>query len=240
MRIHRLLVASTAAAASLVLVCAPQASAYDREAYAYAASHMIERSDIPKVLGSYAPEITFNVNPGFANVVCGVPTSVPGAEEKEVKLKKPLLEFAGNYYSPKGTGPSVQVVVLQYSGATTASAAFDALKRDAKQCTGTGSINWTDDDGTTTTYSTAVSNSVVPGVSVVGVDSISVTLNNLTESAPAGSAYVNDAYTVYTLVNDAILQTSYYVNGSKNTTKEQRKATNEVAFNAVSRWLGVS
>jgi hypothetical protein len=239
MRASRTLTAIAAVAVS-VLVVAPTASAYDREAYEYAAGHMIERSDIPKVLGSYAPDLTFNVNPGFANVVCGVPTSVPGAEDKEVKLKKPLLEFAGNYYSPKGTGPSVQVVVLQYSGATAASAAFDALKRDAKQCTGTGSINWTDEEGNTTTYSTAVSNSVVPGVSVVGVDSISVTLNNLTESAPAGSSYVNDAYTVYTLVNDAILQTSYYVNGSKNTTKEQRKATNEVAFNAVSRWLGVS
>lgn len=238
MRTPRLLVASLIGTAALAFVCAPQASAYDRETYAYAASHMIERSDIPKVLGPMGPELTFNVNPGFANSVCGIPTSDPGVEGKEIRLTKPQLEFAGNYYSQKGTGPSVQVVVLKYSGATTAIKAFDALKRDVKQCTGTGSINWTDEDGNTTTYSTEVSNAVVPGVSVVGVESISVTLNNLTESAPEDSTYVNDAYTVYSLVNDVIIQTSYYMNGSKNTTKEQRKATNQVAFNAVSRWVG--
>lgn len=238
MRTPRLLAAFSAAAAALALVCAPQAAAYDREAYAYAASHMIERSDIPKALGSMGPDLTLNVNPGFANVVCGIPTSDPGVEGEEIRLTKPTLEFAGNYSTPKGTGPSVQVVVLQYGTDDRAIKAFDRLRTDIKKCTGTGSITWTDDDGNTTTYSTEVSNAVVPGVSVVGVESVSVTLNNLTESAPDDSVYINDAYTVYTLVGDVIIQTSYFVNGSTNTTKQQRKAVNQMAFNAVSRWVG--
>lgn len=238
MRTPRLLAAAAAAAAALALVCAPQAAAYDREAYAFAAAHMIESSDIPKVLGDFDPAMSFNAGMGVKTYLCYLRSSNPDAAGTDVLVGRPQLQYSG-YYSPsKGPQVSVGVRVLQFGSAGEAIEAFDELKAQARKCKGAGSSTWTDDNGTKTTSAWKVVNSVVPQVTVAGVPSIGITQDNLSVSSDGGQPSASDSYTVYTLVNDVILSTSYDAGGTTNTTKEQRKATNQVAFNAVSRWVG--
>jgi hypothetical protein len=43
---------------------------------------------------------------------------------------------------------------------------------------------------------------------------------------------------VYTLVNDVIINTSRYTGSELNMSTRERRAVNQVAFNAVTRWLG--
>jgi hypothetical protein len=238
MRSVRLLGLLTVTALGTSMMLAPQAAAYDREAYSYAASHMIQRSDIPMALGDFRSGLNFNGMEGLRVSVCAVPQSDSSQEQQQVMMARPAMDFTGSYFSAKDDGPVLEVSVRQYPTATKAIKAFDALKKNIKRCTGTGSSSWTDEDGVTATYSTQVSNAVVPGVTVVGVESLSVTQNNLSQSAPADADFINDSYSVFTLVNDVILQTSYNAFGSQDPTKAQRKAVDQVAFNAVGRWVG--
>ncbi len=48
---------------------------------------------------------------------------------------------------------------------------------------------------------------------------------------------MNDSYSVYSLVDDVIIQTQFYANTNDNLTTKQRKAVNQLAFNAETRWL---
>lgn len=237
MRLRPVLAVAAAAALVPVLI-APAASAYDRDAYEFAAGHMIDRTDIPKALGDFDARLNFGANPGFNTFLCYLPSSDPDSNGKDVKIGKSKYQFSGNYGSKKESGPNITVSVLQYANSSDAIKGFNALKTQSKKCNGTGSSTWTDDDGTQYTNSWNVSTSTVPGVSVVGVDSIGITQDNLSTNSNSDDKYLNDNYNVYTLVNDAIIQTSYYSNGTKNLTTAQRKAVNQVAFNAITRWVG--
>lgn len=234
----RPVLAAAAAAALLPVVLAPAASAYDREAYEYAAGHMIARTDIPKALGAFDTRLNFGANPGFNTFLCYLPSSDPNANGTDVKIGKSKYQFSANYSAKKDNGPSVGVQVLQYANSTEAIKGFNALKTQSKKCNGAGSTTWTDDDGTEYTNSWNVSTSNVPGVSVVGVDSIGITQDNLSTNSTSEDKFLNDNYTVYSLVNDVIIQTSYYANGPQNLTTAQRKAVNQLAFNAVGVWVG--
>ncbi|HAN70331.1 MAG TPA: hypothetical protein DCQ36_01900 [Actinobacteria bacterium] len=239
MRASRTLTAIAAVAAS-VLVVAPTASAYDREAYEYAAGHMIERSDIPKVLGDFDESLGFSAGLGVRTYLCYLPSSTPDAAGTDVQVGRPQLQYSGFYSPSKGPQVFVVVRVLQFGSAGVAIKGFEALKTQSRKCKGAGSTTWTNDDGTETTSSWRVATSVVPQVTVAGVPSIGITQDNLSVSSDGGKPSASDNYTVYTLVNDVILSTSYEGGSTTNMTKDQRKATNQVAFNAVSRWLGVS
>lgn len=234
----RPVLAVAAAAALLPVLVAPAASAYDREAYEYAAGHMIDRTDIPKALGDFDARLNFGASPAYNTFLCYVPSPEPDSEGLDVKIGKSKYQFSANYNAKKDNGPSVSVVVSQFASATDAIKGFNELKAQSKKCNGTGSTTWTDDDGTQYTNSWNVSTSTVPGVAVVGVASIGITQDNLSTNTGSDDKYLNDNYNVYTLVNDAIIQTSYYSNGTKNLTTAQRKAVNQVAFNAVGAWLG--
>lgn len=225
------------AALSTTVVAAPQALAYDRDAYEYAAGHMIDAKDIPKALGEFAPDLTFNGNTGFRTNLCYVPSEKPDDDGKRIDIGRSSLEFTGFYNSKKASGPNLQVQVLTYKNADTAIKAFERLKSRAKGCNGAGSTTWTDDTGVTTTYSWNVSTSSVPGVAVAGVPSIGITQDNLSESTGSANNDLDDNYTVYSLVDDAIISTAIFANDSKNLTTAQRKAVNQTAFNAITEWL---
>ncbi len=234
----RIVAGSLVTAAVAALVTAPQAQAYDREAYAFAASHMIERSDIPKVLGDFDETLGFSAGLGMRTYLCYLQSSTPDSTGTDVLAGKPQLQYSG-YYSPsRGPQVSVSVQVLQFGSADEAIRGFETLKTQSRKCKGAGSKTWTNSDGTKTTSSWRVATSVVPQVTVAGVPSIGITQDNLSVSSKGGNPSADDNYTVYTLVNDVILATSYNGGSTTNTTKEQRKAVNQVAFNAVSRWVG--
>lgn len=237
MRPASITVLATVAAVSTTIAAAPQALAYDRDAYEYAAGHMIAESDIPRVLGDFDARLTFSAMPGYKTFLCYLPSEDPNDNGTDISIGKASSHYTAGYGSKKDTGPSVQVQVLEYKNANTAIKAFQTLKSQADKCSGTGSTSWTDDDGSTSTDSWAVSTSTVPGVAVAGVASIGITQDNLSTSSTSDDKYLNDNYTVYSLVDDAIISTAYFVNGPENMTKGQRKAVNQVAFNAISEWL---
>lgn len=238
MKTRRILTTTVVAAAAVTMIAGP-AMAYDRDAYGHAASSMIERSDIPKTLGEFQKMLGFSAYAGGDKLfVCDVPQADPNASDVSVSIPGSKYVFAGSYQGKgKNDAPSVDVSVNQYKNAEDAIAAFDDLKKKIKKCTGTGSNTWTDEDGTTTTYSTEVTNGVVPAVTTTGVESLFVSNNSLSESKPGDSKFVNDQYTVLSLVDDTIIQTTYFSNTNNNMTTKQRKAVNQVAFNAETRWL---
>lgn len=237
MRTSRVLSAA-AAVALLVGVAAPVAHAYDREAYEYAAGHMLDRSDIPKNLGSFDPVLRFNAGPGYKSSLCYVPSGEEGNPGTDIFMAKGQRQYTGSYDTGKDDGVNVTVQVTEYASATAAIKAFEGVKKQAKKCTGTGSSTYTSDDGTVYTSSWNVSNAAVPMVTVVGVESISITQDNLSTNSTSDEAYLNDNYSVYSLVDDAILETTYYSNSTKSMTEAQRKSVNQVAFDAVGRWVG--
>lgn len=236
MRTSVALITATTVAAGALALAAP-ASAYDRDAYGYAAAHMIESSDVPRALGTMKRTLDFNAYANIgANFLCDVPQSDAQAPDRLVKFPASRYSFSGSYGGRGSDAPSIEVTVLQYDSSTAAIRAFDSLRKDIRSCTGTGSNTWTGEDGTTTTYSTEVFNGVVPLVTVTGVESVFVNSNSLSVSTPGDSRDVNDQYSVVTLVDDVIIQTQFYAN-SNNLTTRQRKAVNQVAFNAVTRWV---
>lgn len=236
MRASRI-IATIAAGAATALALAPAAAAYDREAYTYAAGHMIERSDIPKTLGAFDSRLNFTASPGTPVFLCYLPAPADQAGT-DVKIGRSSYQFSANYSATSSLDQSVEVQILQYSSATTAISAFDKLRAQAKKCSGTGSSSFVDEDGNQYQNSWQVSTSSVPSVAVVGVASIGITQDNLSTNSASDDKLVNDNYSVYSLVNDVIIKTSYYSNGSKNPTAAQRKAVNQVAFNAIGRWVG--
>lgn len=237
MRLIRTTAVAASAALAVAIASAPQAAAYDRDAYEYAAGHMIDVTDIPKVLGDFDARLSFSASPGNRVFLCYVPSEDPNDDGKDISVGKPFRQYSANYDAKKETGPSVQVQVLEYATATAAIKAFGGLKTKARGCNGTGSTTWTNDDGTTSTNSWNVTTSTVPGVAVVGVASIGITQDNMSTSSDSDDRYVNDNYVVYSLVNDAIISTSYFANGTTNLTKQQRRAVDQVAFNAITEWL---
>lgn len=238
MTIRRLL-ATTVAAAAVTTLAAGPALAYDRDAYSNAAGSMIERSDIPKVLGEFKKNLGFSAFAGGDKIfVCDVPQADPNAPDVVVYMPGSKYTFNGSYQGKGKNDPvTIAVDVNQYASASDATDAFDTLKKNIKKCTGSGSNTWTDEDGKTTTYSTELSNGVVPAVTTTGVESLFISNNSLQETTPGDSRFLNDDYSVYSLVDDVIIVTEYSSNTNANLTTKQRKAVNQVAFNAETRWL---
>lgn len=233
------LVAVGSVLASGVALAAP-AQAYDKDAYSYAASHMIERSDIPAVLGDFKPTLSFGAGPGsFPSYLCYVASTTPNTEGTEQRFPSGRYQYSASYNGKgKEPRPSIGVTVNQYASAEKAIKAFNVAKKVAKNCTGTTSDSWTDPDtGTVSQYSTLLTNGVVPEVTTTGVESIFISSNNLSESFPGGTPQINDNYTVVSLLDDVVLVTQYYMNSTTNITTKQRRAVDQVAFNAETAWL---
>ena len=231
--------ACLAVAAASIAFAGP-ASAYDKDAYAYAAGHMIDRSDIPPELGVYKKAMGFNAfTSTFDLNLCSVPNADPNAPSRDYTYPSGRYQFSAEYDTRDEEGPSTMVTVNQYASAEKAIRAFDKATSRIKGCEGTGSSTWTDPaTGAVTTYSTQITNGVVPAVTTTGVESLFVSSDNLSATVPGDSKFINDTYTVLSLVDDVVIVTSFYANGNDNLTTKQRKAVNQVAFNAETAWLG--
>lgn len=222
------LVAAGAAALIAVGMAGP-AQAYDRDTYSYAASHMIGHKDIPTSL-NVKKGASFTANPSFGkNYLCSDDT-------KSVEYPGGVYQFSMAYEGRKNSG--VTVNVYQYASSTKAIKAFEALQSALKQCEGTASGSQTFDDGSTDSWSNLTTTGKVPMVTVAGVQSLFQNQNyDDVTTGEYGGRYTSDSYSVYTLVGDSIITTNYYTGSELNMTTKQRKAVNQVAFNAVTRWL---
>lgn len=215
------------AAASLVAL-APAATAYDADRYSYAAGHMIQPSDIPASL-QIKPGMNFNANPNSDKVwLCSKGSGwrgFPGGTDV----------FYANYTGKGSSGLSMSESVMQYDTFTSAQKAFASLKKELKKCDGKASGTESYEDGSSEQWSRLTTSGSVPMVTVVGVESQFLNVNYT--NASGTSTYSSDNYQVFTLVNDVIITTSYYTGNELNIDTATRKQINQVAFNAVSRWL---
>lgn len=224
--------AATAGIAVSVGVAAP-AQAYDSDAYACAAGHMLKTVDLPASLGDFGRNMNFNA----AQTGSRIPLCYIG--DKDYTAPGGRFTFGANFYeNAKGAdGNSLSQAVTQYASAEKAISAFDALKTTIRNCKGTTSQTWSDPDGTSQTSSSLTTNGKVPGVTEVGVESVFVNQNSLSTSTDAPDRYASDTYTVYTLLNDVIISTSYSTGNLENIPTKQRARINQVAFTAIDRWL---
>lgn len=227
----------TAAALTLGLsaITAPAAQASERserEATAYAVMHMPSTKAIPKALGTYRTNFFSASSNGERIYLCDL-------EQKSATVKGGKYTFSASYRSVKRDGPGyVTINVWQYGNATNAIKGFNAIKKAAKQCRGSNTQTFTEDGGSTSTYSHNLSNGTVPSVSVVGVPSIFINSDYAyTSSEPVGNSK-SDNYTVYTLVGDVVIGTTYGTSASSSLSAAERKAANQLAFNAVGAWVG--
>lgn len=227
-------IAATLATVALIGVgIATPAHAYDRELYAYAAGHMVGVSDIPASLkvrkGAY-----FSAYPARGRTyLC----QDPGRSNESVEFSGGDYGFAVNYQG-RGRDGGVGVTVMQYASSQKAIAAFEEVKQGLGKCAGAANGQETSDDGSTDTWSRLTTTGTVPLVTIAGVPSVFINQNY--EDVVAGeypSQYTSDSYNVYTLVNDVIINTNHYTGSELNMSTKERRAVNQVAFNAVTRWL---
>lgn len=224
-----------AATAAVSIVAATPAQAYDKDAYVYAAGHMLQSRDIPAGLGDFGTSMNFNASSGSNIYLCYL-------NSKDIQAKPKSSNIFGAFFNEDfkgGAGNSLSQTVYQYSSATKAISAYEAVTKAIKGCTGTTSNSWTDDEtGVTQTSTSLTTNGKVPSVTEVGVVSVFVNTNYLTTSSDGKDKYSSDSYTVYSLVNDVILATTYSTGNTENIPTKQRKLVNQVAFDGISRWLG--
>jgi hypothetical protein len=224
--------AACIAVAASIAVASP-AHAYDADAYAYAAGHMLKTGDLPAALGDFGPGMDFSASQPTGKVfLCFI-------GEKQYSIPGGRFSFGASFYERRKdvVGNGLIQTVAQYASAEKAISAFEALQKSIKNCKGTTSQTWTNDDGSVQTSSSLTTNGRVPGVTEVGVESLFVNQNYLTTSTSVQNRYASDTYTVYTLLNDVIISTSYTTGNLENIPTKLRAKVNEVAFTAIDRWL---
>lgn len=228
------LLASGALVASAV--AAPAAVAYDKSGYAYAASHLVTTKQIPKVLGVYRANPGFNVDPDNSGIyLCYVSDT-----DSDVRVKAKNVNYSSFYRNAnRNSSKSVSTNVYEFRSNQVAIAAFRSLEREAKKCIGTSNSSYQDDDsGVTYTWSSTKTNGKVPAVTVTGVASVFINIDYINGSSDREGQDLSDSYSVFTLVNDVILQTNYSIGNAAQLTAAERKGAHQLAFNNVTAWLG--
>lgn len=230
----RTVIATSTAAFAFVAASAVPASAYDPEAYSYAAGHMITPKDVVKPLKVNSAGY-FSAGPDSSSFLCrkdGKDVSVPRGESR----------YSIEYNAEDSKRPSVSVTVQQFSSSTKAISTFNKFKKAATTCAGatSGSDSWGGEDGTPVVeqWSSLTTTGKVPLVTIVGVPSFFINTNYEQVISDNASRFSSDNYAVYTLLNDVIISTSFSSGSELNITPAQRKAVNQTAFNAVDAWIG--
>lgn len=222
---------AAAAAFTITAVAAPAAQAYDAEAFSYAAGHMLQEKEVPASIG-LSDTMSFNASNAGEFYLCR-------KGDKDLMINAGVNTFNAGYDSKKGVEGGLNITVNQYASSTSAIKAFGKLKKTLTTCAGAAGDTQTFDDGTTDTWARLTTTGSVPAVTITGVPSLFLNANYTDVASGAeGSEYTSDTYTVYTLVDDVIISTNYYTGSELNLPTKKRKAINQVAFDAVSAWLG--
>lgn len=230
MRRRTLVSAAVVTAALAVSIPAP-AQAYDVDAYVHAAGHMLRTSDVPKGLGDFGSNMGFYANSGpVAFGVCSTDTA-------QNVIRGGTMQAGALFSNNTDEGNSLSETVLVFSSNSAAIKAFNRAKAGVKPCLGTQSGSWSDDSGTTYTYSSTTTTGSVPKVTVTGVPSFFLNTDHIDGSSDSSSTSKRDSYTVYTLVGDTIIATSYNRADDSNVSTALRQKVNQAAFTAVTRWV---
>jgi hypothetical protein len=225
-------VLATTVIAASALAAAPAAVAYNKDAYAYASSRMVEAKDIPKALGTYRTGIDFYAGADSPEIfLCSL-------EKGSARVMGARYSFGANYRNANKKSPrSVGTSVYQFPSSKAAISGFRAVEREAKRCTGTQSDSSTGDDGVTYSWTSNLQNGKVKGVKVAGVESVFINSDYESGSSDQDREYLADTYAIYTLVNDVIIVTTFTNTNESSLKPAETKGAHQLAFNAVTAWV---
>lgn len=235
-----MLTAMTLAAAISIATISPAQAADPAEKIAYAANHVLLMSDIPASLGKPvtkgASSYSFSANVGrsFPIGLCG---KAEGDQSWQVKGSR--LTFSVNMDVRGEPFRFVTQEIDQYKGINAARKSFGLLATRAKNCKGSKSDTFTDDDGTVIISRQDLSTGELSTASVAGRPSVWINSDRVTTSTNVDFESENDIYTVYTLVNDSILQLTLSINSAANISAALRNDVDALAKVAAERWAGL-
>jgi hypothetical protein len=206
--------------------------AYDKAAYAFAASHFLNAKDLPKEFASKpGATIAIGDSRGEGTFLC----SKPQAEGPSYNIASSVLNANANY-NEVNQNVNLFINVNQYRSNTAAEKAFAKLGKDVKRCDGSYSGATTDEDGTSYPYTLGVTSGKTPAVTVAGVESVYTNQNANNAAVGNPAAYLSDTYTIFTLLNDVIISTQTSTETALDLTPGQKKALEQVANRMVTTW----
>jgi hypothetical protein len=209
------------------------ASAYDKEAYGYAASHFLNQKQIPKVFKATSNGFFVGISQASAPIlVCGFGPN----GNTLVKLAKGTISSNAEFGSKAGM-TNLSVIVTQYKSNVAAEKSFTSMSKAVKKCDGTVDTSFTSPDGTVFPSSTVTTTGKVPGVTVAGVETVFIDLDSKFAAAGGNPASTSDQRALFTLVNDVIIRSDFNIGTSKNLSAAQKKGLEKVAFDMVDSWL---
>lgn len=234
------------------------ANAYNRDLYGYAATHMPNASEIPAALGKFAPKLNFNADPGSKAsriFICST-GDADGDSYKSVAVKRNGPNFTGYYFNPAperaaagsadGRQPafrSVGISFFVFDSPSAATKAFSKLRERAKSCTGSRTNSYggdTNPDGSVNpiySSSTRLANGTVAAVVSDGQRGVFVENDSRgTSQSDPSNPDLNDNYSIYAPVGDAIVQVTYSSNQRDRVTKAEAAAIAELTNKAIGVW----
>lgn len=188
---------------------------------------LMSAADVPRVLGRFSPEsVSHPVDPGMtvcrnASGEINVPTSA-----RQVTVTVHSVPGARLYRS-------VSEDVYRYSDEQAATRAFTSLAQAATPCTGTTSRR---DAEAGYTEQVTLATGTVSGSTSIWTRTQSVNLQTPMDSPLHGHRDVN--YRVFTQSGDAVVVTSYFINGAASLRAGQASAVQRLALANAVRWLG--
>lgn len=213
-------------------IAALPSHAYDRDAFAYSASHFLSANQLP---AAFASKRGININlttPGISNFVC---TNAKD-QNKEESLTRSLRNST-SFYNVRDKSLGLTISVSEYKSNTVAEKAFIKLTTDIKKCDGNISGSYTDDSGTVYPYQNIVTSGQIPAVTVTGVQSIFTNEDSNNLAVGDQPAYMSDNMNIYTLVNNAIIVTEGTSSGAANLTTQQKRSLIKIANDMVTAWV---
>ena len=204
-----------------------------------AATNMIDRSDVPKVLGPLPKVTTFAfMQPQYLR---GQVCQVPNEEGKNVfisgKFSQQTIGFIPKELSSFGEVPFLEQSVVQFKKPKAAAKSFAQLAKDISKCNGTQTNNTQNTDGSTFTQTQASTTGTVKTVTDGGKKLVFV-LNSVSTSGQyeSGRDY-NAGYTVFSLANNVISSIIYQPKYGVNMTNKTKKAVDQLSMKAAARWV---
>lgn len=208
------------------------AQAYDREAFANAASSYVSPKQLPKIFAA-KPFMSVQVqNSKNGSFVCTSASSTGANVQMTSSLRN-----SSAFYDIIERDLNLFISVNEFTSNVAAEKAFAKLTKDLKKCDGDYSGSWTSDDGTVFPFQNTVTSGKIPAVTVAGVESIFTNQNSNNAAVGDQPAYLNDSLSIYTLLNDAIILTQGSTESALNLTAPQKKALEQVANQMVTEWV---
>ena len=217
---------------------APAQASY-REDLINAATNMIDRFEVPKVLGPLPRVTTFAfMQPQYLR---GQVCQVPNEEGKNVfisgKFSQQTIVFIPDRPSSLREVPLLDQSVVQFKKPKSAAKSFAQLAKDISKCNGTQKNDTQNTDGSTFTQTQASTTGTVKTVTDGGKKLVFV-LNSVSTSGQyeSGRDY-NAGYTVFSLANNVISSIIYQPKYGVNMTNKTKKAVDQLSMKAAARWV---